>query len=493
MGKLNKDNLKKTIYYFQKNGLKNTLYAVRERLQKKATDDYTYVSVTEEVLNEQRAKVWDNPVCFSIVVPVYHTPEKYFREMVESVLEQTYPYWQLVLADAGAGAGDVEERCTGAGDVEESTIQAVKKNNIPQFLKKYSADERICYIPLEANVGIAENTNVAIEAATGDYIALFDHDDLLTPDALYEMASCLEEARNRGINIQMIYTDEDKCNSEAMHFYEPHYKVDFNLDLLMTNNYICHFTAVKAELMKELKLRGAFNGAQDFDLVLRVAGRLMKETSQVDEERGRATGEPKLPTWEKIAHVPKVLYHWRCHEASTAANPASKRYAYEAGKRAVEDFVQSRGWNAKVSHLKHLGFYRVDYNDDIFTIRPDVGAVGGRILDKKGRLCGGMMYEDGKVFEEGLPDGFSGYVNRAALMQQAQSLDLRAFRLNPACKELFEQVLGILYVERADEKRTSFVCENMDAQQIKEMSLKISKALREKGYCLIWDPQWVER
>lgn len=464
MGKLNKDNLKKTIYYFQKNGLKNTLYAVRERLQKKATDDYTYVPIAEDVLNEQRTKVWDNPVCFSIVVPVYHTPEKYFREMVESVLAQTYPYWQLVLADAGAG--DVKGSCVEDGQAGESTVQALKKNNIPQFLEKYSADERICYIPLEANVGIAENTNVAIEAATGDYIALFDHDDLLTPDALYEMASCLEEARNRGISLQMLYTDEDKCNSDASRFYEPHYKTDFNLDLLLTNNYICHFTAVKAELMKELKLRGAFNGAQDFDLVLRVAGRLYKEP-------------------EKITHVPKVLYHWRCHEASTAANPASKRYAYEAGKRAVEDFVQSRGWNAQVSHLKHLGFYRVDYNEDIFTIRPDVGAIGGRILDKKGKLCGGMMSEDGKVFEEGLPDGFSGYVNRAALMQQAQALDIRVFRLNPACEELFEQVLGIPY--------ESLACQNLDAQQIKEMSLKISKALRERGYCLIWDPQWVER
>ncbi len=471
MGKLNKDNFKKTIYYFQKNGLKNTLYAVRERLQKKATDNYAYVSVTEDVLNEQRAKVWDNPVYFSIVVPVYHTPEKYFREMVESVLAQTYPYFQLVLADAGAG--EVEDRCIGAGHVEEC-VQAVKKNNIPQFLEKYKGEERICYIPLESNVGIAENTNVAIDVATGDYIALFDHDDLLTPDALYEMASCLEEARNRGISIQMVYTDEDKCNSDATHFYEPHYKADFNLDLLMTNNYICHFTAIKAELMKELKLRGAFNGAQDFDLVLRVAGRFYKEP-------------------EKIAHVPKVLYHWRCHEASTAANPASKRYAYEAGKRAVEDFVQNRGWNAQVSHLKHLGFYRVDYQEDIFKIRPEVGAVGGRILDRKGKLCGGMMSEAGEVFEQGLPDGFSGYVNRAALMQQAQSLDIRAFRLNPACKALFEQVLEIPYEEKAGEKGKSFVCQNMDAQQIKEMSLKISKALREAGYCLIWDPQWVER
>ena len=471
MGKLNKDNFKKTVYYLQKNGWKNTLCAVRERLQKKATDDYTYVPVPEEALSKQRARVWEKPVTFSIVVPVYHTPEKYFREMVESVLAQTYPHWQLVLADAGARTADIpgekaHEQSKGSGQPERS--------HIPTYLQTYAEDERILYIPLEANAGIAENTNVGIEAATGDYIALFDHDDLLTPDALYEMAACIEAVWDRGIELQMLYTDEDKCNSDAGRFYEPHFKTDFNLDLLLTNNYICHFTAVKAELMKELKLRGEYNGAQDFDLVLRVAGRFYKEQ-------------------EKIAHVPKILYHWRCHEASTAANPASKRYAYEAGKRAVEDFVRVQGWKAQVTHLKHLGFYRVDYNDDIFTIRPDVGAVGGRILDKRGRLCGGMMSDSGEIFAEGLPDGFSGYVNRAALAQQAQSLDLQAFRLNPACRELFEQVLGIAYTEVSAEGKVRFDAGTVEASLRKEFSLKISKALREQGYCLIWDPQWVER
>ncbi len=470
MGKLNKDNFKKTIYYLQKNGLKNTLYAVRERLQKKATDAYTYVSVAEEELARQRETVWENPVTFSIVVPVYYTPEEYFREMVDSVLSQTYPYLQLVLADAGAGDA-VETKVQSSGD---DVAQVVTKNNVPYFLKKYSGDERICYIPLETNAGIAENTNAGIEAATGDYIALLDHDDFLTPDALYEMAKCLETERKRGNELQMIYTDEDKCNSDASRFYEPHFKLDFNLDLLLTNNYICHFTAVKAELMKELKLRGEFNGAQDFDLVLRVAGRLYEEP-------------------EKIAHIPKVLYHWRCHEASTAANPASKRYAYEAGKRAVEDFIKEKGWNANVVHLKHLGFYRVEYEDDIFTIRPEVGAVGGRILDKNKKLCGGMMTETGEVFAMGLQDGFSGYVNRAALVQQAQALDLGLFCLNPECKTLFEETLGIPYVAMEDEHAGRFDWHTIEEKDKKALSLKISEALRSQGYKLLWDPQWSER
>lgn len=471
MGKLNKDNFRKTIYYLQKNGLKNTLYAVRERLQKKETDDYTYVPVAEEVLEKQRAKVWEKPVYFSIVVPVYHTPEKYFREMVESVINQTYPFWQLILADAGARTGaETLTRQNG----EKQSQEDVKKNRIPDFLKTYEGDERICYIPLEANVGIAENTNVGIDAATGDYIALFDHDDLLTPDALYEMAMCLEAKRAKGVELQMIYTDEDKCNSDASRFYEPHYKPDFNLDLLLTNNYICHFTAVKAELMQALKLRGEFNGAQDFDLVLRVAQKLSGEEQQ-------------------IAHVAKVLYHWRCHDASTAGNPASKRYAYEAGKRAVEEFVARKGWKAKVSHLKHLGFYRVEYEEDIFKTRPEIGAIGGRILDKKGKLCGGMMSADGIVFEEGLPDGFSGYVNRAALVQQAEALDLGLFCLNLACKELFEKTLQLPYVTVEGESGSRFDASSMDEADRKDLSLKISEALRKQGYCLIWDPQWVER
>ena len=159
MSKINKDNLRKTIYYLKKNGWKDTLLAAWERLQKKEQDDYTYKTSCPALLQKQRQRVWENPVVFSIIVPVYHTPEKYFCEMVESVLQQTYPYFELILADAG----------------EDEKLRAVAE--------KYG-DARVRYFKLPGNEGIAENTNQGIRLATGDYIALFDHDDLLTADAL---------------------------------------------------------------------------------------------------------------------------------------------------------------------------------------------------------------------------------------------------------------------------------------------------------------------
>lgn len=449
MGKLNRDNFRKTIYYLKKNGLKNTFYAICERMQKKETDGYTYIVPSAEILQKQRACEWREPVCFSIIVPLYHTPEKYLRELIESVLAQTYPYWQLVLADAS------------------------EKDDLRGIVESYK-DSRICYKKLAENKGIAENTNAGLEYATGDYIALLDHDDLLTPDALYEMAAAVKEGKETGTELQMLYSDEDKCDGEGKVFYEPHYKQDFNLDLLLTNNYICHFTAVKAELFRELKLRGEYNGAQDFDLVLRVADRLYHEP-------------------EKIKHIDKVLYHWRCHTGSTAANPASKSYAYEAGKRAVEAFLRKRGWKAEVSHLKHLGFYRVEYRENIFKQRPEIGAVGGKILDNRKKVSGGMMAENGTIVFEGLAEGFSGYMNRAVLSQQAQALDVRCFCLNPACYELFEESLGLPYKVLPGGREGQFDFRELPETKRLELSLKISRVLRERGYLLIWDPEWVER
>lgn len=446
MGKLNKDNFRKTIHYLRKNGIKNTLYAVAERMQRSETDSYTYVAPDEQKLQTQRAYQWKKPVTFSIIVPLYHTPEKYFREMVESVLKQTYPYFQLILADS---SGDNALEC---------------------IVKTYQ-DSRICYEKLADNKGIAENTNAGIDLATGDYIALFDHDDLLTEDALYEMASRIKEEKERGIEPVMLYSDEDKCNSDASKFYDPHYKQDFNLDLLLTNNYICHLTVVKAELLKELKQRGEYNGAQDFDLVLRVAKKVYQ-------------------TPERIAHVKKILYHWRCHDTSTAANPASKRYAYEAGKRAVEDFVQSMGWKAQVEHLKHLGFYRVNYSESILAQRPEVAAVGGKVLDSKNKISGGMMTKDGRVIFEGLPEGFSGYTNRAVLVQQAEALDIRSICLRKDCYALFEQVTGVSYRLLEGGKDGQLDWSVVPETERMSVSLKLSKTLYEAGYVLVWDPQW---
>lgn len=436
MKKINKDNLRKTLYYLKKNGWRNTLLAAAERLQKGETDSYSYCEPDSRVLQHQRERQWKAPVMFSIVVPVYHTPEKYFCQMVESVLQQTYPYFELILADAGAD------------------------DRLKHLAEQYG-DSRIRYIKLAENAGIAENTNQGIMQSLGAYIALFDHDDLLAPDALYEMAEAAMEKKP-----VLIYTDEDKCDGEGKRFYDPHYKQDYNQDLLLTNNYICHFTAVRADVAKERLLRKAFDGAQDFDFVLRVTGAC----------------EP-----EQIVHIPKVLYHWRCHVDSTAANPESKRYAYEAGKRAVEDYIRTRGWNAEASHLKHLGFYRVDYKEDIFKIRPEIGALGGRLLDKKRKLAGGMMNENGEVAFRGLRDGYSGYVNRAALVQQAEALDIRCIRLQPACRELLEQHAGVPYREmEAGNFDWSVLPADTDYVQL---SLKVSRALKDAGFVLLWDPR----
>jgi len=392
-------------------------------------------------------------------VPVYHTPEKYFRDLIESVLGQTYPHFELILADAS------------------------RDKQLEGLAESYG-DHRVRYIKLQENAGISENTNQGILQAVGDYVALLDHDDLLTPDALYEMASAVQRAREAAVRESvesknsdlpvLIYSDEDKCSGEGNVFYEPHFKQDYNEDLLLTNNYFCHFTAIRTDVAKNLLLRRQFDGAQDFDLVLRVTRKAMKEVQAVNDSR-----------YKQIVHIPKVLYHWRCHTGSTAANPESKRYAYEAGKRAVEDYIKQKDWNAEVNHLKHLGFYRVDYKKDIFEVREEIGAIGGRVLHRR-RIVGGMMDAQGNVSFWGLKDGYSGYVNRAVLVQQTEALDVRCIRLSPECRSIVQTQMG--FTEYFSEDGTFLwkkLPENIDYVDI---SLKISQIIREAGYVLLWDP-----
>ena len=203
MGKLNKDNLRKTIYYLKKNGMKNTVLAAVERLQKKEYDGYSYASPSEEALETQRQYIWKNKPVFSIVVPLYHTPERYFRELVESVLAQTYSWFELILADAS----------------KDEALRSVAESY---------CDSRVRYIKLSGNEGISQNTNHGILGAKGAFVALLDHDDLLTPDALYEMALAVEKQPEA----VLLYSDEDKCDGEGCRFYEPHFKQDYNEDLL---------------------------------------------------------------------------------------------------------------------------------------------------------------------------------------------------------------------------------------------------------------------
>ena len=442
-------NIKKTWYYLQKNGISDTYYAVRERLYAKNSDlypnrGYQFKPVLETELEGQRTVSFTNKYTFSILVPMYETKPEFAKEMIDSVLAQTYPHWELILADAS------------------------QSNLVQDTVSEYK-DERVKYYRLEKNAGISENTNAALRYATGDYVGLLDHDDFLTPDALFEMASCLEKAADDGKSVAFVYSDEDKCDSNGQNYYEPNIKPEFNLDLLLSNNYICHFLVMKTGLMKKLQFRAAYDGAQDFDLVLRAA--LYKEKQ------------------EEILHIPKVLYHWRCHDASTAANPRSKMYAYEAGRRAVQDamevFLYEQGnviektnqgilvnqipvW---VSHTKHNGFYRVNYGkgiaEDIFAVRKDVGMVAGSVKEKK-KITGGIKNAEGLCPYAGLHVKFSGYLHRNVLVQDCECVDLENSVLRPELIELIEKEK----LNRNLAKENTWIC----------------RFLREKGYTILYDP-----
>ena len=203
-------------------------------------------------------------------------------------------------------------------------------------LRSYAEmDRRIRYQDLKENLGIAENTNAAFAMAEGDFIAFLDHDDLLAPNALYEIAAALEEHPEADV----IYTDEDKVTTDLSEHFQPHLKPDFNLDLLRSNNYICHFLVVRRSVVQTVGgFRREFDGAQDYDFIFRC----------VEQAR-------------EVVHVPEILYHWRTHKSSTADNPASKMYAFEAGKRAIEAHLKRQGVEGTVSHTKDLGFYQVEY------------------------------------------------------------------------------------------------------------------------------------
>lgn len=270
MAKLNKANLKKTLYYLQRNGLRETWISVRERLTE--TDRYFFVPCSEAELVRQSDRKWEKPITFSIVVPLYRTPEAYLNRMITSVRQQSYPHWELILADA----------------TEDHSVEEVLKQQ--GFLKEQptdgetepvAADPRLHYVHLKENAGIAANTNQALPYAKGEYIGLLDHDDVLTPDALYEMADAIIKAYDRGVKVAFAYSDEDKCDGEETRYYEPNYKEEFNYDLILSNNYICHFLVMESKLLKSLQFRPEFDGAQDYDLILRCVAEVLTEEGRL--------------------------------------------------------------------------------------------------------------------------------------------------------------------------------------------------------------------
>ena len=316
MTKLSPYTIQKGWRYMKHYGIKGFWIRLHERFEPEEVPYgpwYEAYIPTEEELEAQRKKKWSYAPKISIAVPAYKTPELFLRQLIQSLQDQTYNNWELCIANASP---------------QDASMEYV--------LKSCSAmDSRIVWKKLKENRGISENTNEAFAMATGDYVGLLDHDDLLAPNALYEIAAALEKEPET----EVLYTDEDKVRGEQLEHFQPHLKPDFNEDLLRSNNYICHFFVVKRTLLQKVGgMRKEFDGAQDYDFIFRCT---------------EAAG--------KICHIPEILYHWRTHEASTADNPQSKLYAFEAGKRAIEENLKRRGLQGEVSHTKDYGFYRVKY------------------------------------------------------------------------------------------------------------------------------------
>ena len=279
-------------------------YKKREKLAMKNYGTNSFPNEEERRYEEEYA--FEYRPLISILVPLYNTPQNFLSAMMGSVKDQTYKNWQLCLAD---GSDDqhsyVKEYC----------------------LKMAEADERISYKKLEKNEGISGNTNKCLEMAKGEYIALFDHDDILHPSVLYEYVKAINEK-----NADYLYCDETTfAGDDINRMLTMHFKPDYAPDNLRANNYICHFSCFKRELLEGTELfRSKFDGSQDHDMILRLTDRA-----------------------KNIVHIPKLMYYWRAHAGSVASDITAKDYAIEAARGAVADSLRSHGFkNFRISSTR---------------------------------------------------------------------------------------------------------------------------------------------
>ncbi len=266
-------------------------------IERKAYRSYGTLSMpTPEEIKAQKETVFPKNILFSILVPLYNTPEVFLREMIDSVVSQTYENWELCLADGS--------------DADHAYVE--------QIVKGYG-DDRIRYERLTENLGISGNTNKCFEMAKGDYIGLFDHDDILHPTALYEYMKVICDK-----GADYIYCDETTFSGKSIdHMITLHFKPDFAPDNLRANNYICHFSVFSKELVDKCgTFRTEFDGSQDHDMILRLT---------------RAA--------TNIVHVPKILYYWRSHAGSVASDINAKSYAIDAAKGAVAAHLTACGFS----------------------------------------------------------------------------------------------------------------------------------------------------
>lgn len=313
--------IKRGMILFGKHGMQSVLKSVRNKKYHTPVSKEVIRSVhmvSDEELNVQKSKKFSKDIKFSIITPLYNTPENFLRELIESVQRQTYPNWELCFADGS--------------DEEHSYVS--------EICKEYaSSDSRIVYHILKENKGISENTNECIKLASGDYYGLLDHDDLLHPSALYEVMCAIEEQ-----DADFIYTDEVKFSGkleDVDNVLSFNLKPGFGKYDLRSHNYICHFTVFNKHLLddEDVLYRKEYDGSQDHDMVLR----LTEKTN-------------------KIIHIPKVLYYWRVHSNSVSMDIGTKPYVVDAAIRAVKSQLERQEEKGAVaSSLPFQTIYRVSY------------------------------------------------------------------------------------------------------------------------------------
>ena len=315
---INKKNVQKGLAYLKKNGVKKLMYRLRYGTYVGESDYESWLfaqRVNEKALNIQRNTHFSYSPKISILVATFNTKEEYLKEMIDTVVNQSYSNWELCIADG-------------------STNDFVEKY-VHEHYSSYR--DKIKFKKLDQNYGISGNTNKAFEMATGDYITVYDHDDTLELDCFYEIVKALQEYR-----YDALYTDEDKFDDSTKMYNDPNLKPDFSEDLLRSHNYITHLFIVNKKIVDEVGYYNSeFDGSQDYDYIFRCV------------EKANA-----------VYHIPRVLYHWRMHPESTAQNPESKLYCYDAGKRAIEAHYKRVGVEANVELMPKplYGFYHTTYS-----------------------------------------------------------------------------------------------------------------------------------
>lgn len=458
-------------------GVKDFFWKSYEKINspmKKYSTEYQKYLPDEQEIQKQWQTSFSLEPRISIVVPAYETNVVFLEQLIQSIKEQTYPDWQLCIAD---------------GSISDTVEKYIDSH--------CRSEERIIYKHLRSNGGIAANTNAAIEMACGEYICFVDHDDILTPNALFEMVSAL----NQHPEAEVFYSDEDKVSEDLNVYSDPHFKPDFNEKLLRSYNHICHLVMISRKLVDRVgMLRGEYDGAQDYDYMLRC-------TDEAAE----------------VIHVPKILYHWRICAGSTAGNSFNKTYAKDGGTKALESYLSKKKIrDAKVVSRVDSGSYQISYpvKDDAKVIMlrpeagheeilnsvadyivfvdenielsdgweqellgvlslPEVGMVGGKIIDGKKIVVNGL-YSDN---EYGIICGFEnlsvyyrGYQKRAVLTQNVEAVSLRFAAVK---KSVYERIAEI-----QNEKKES----SKDNVSIEEASLWMGREIWKLGLEVVQVP-----